>query len=158
MRRFVSALALLLAAPLAFSLSLRDVTAVLDPTVTLASLSAAAAAGAPLPGAGKLVVLTGVVQSVEILTRDAQGFQAEIELVEGEWHGVSSISLYRCIVELAGPAFAARLAARPSPSVAARELILPNERILVLGEVEGTRTYPNGEIVPVVVGSYVRGI
>jgi len=158
MKRLVSGLALLLSAPVVFALSVRDLTAVLDPTVSLASLSAAAAAGQPLPGTGKFVVLTGVVQSLQVLDKSEEGFRAEIELVEGQWHGTNSISLYRCIVEVSGPGFFARIPARPNAAAANPRIILPNQRVLVLGEVEGTRAYPDGSIVPVVVGSYVRGL
>ena len=158
MKRFVYGLALLLSAPFVFSLSVRDLTSVLDPGVTLASLSAAAAAGRPLPGIGKFVVLTGVVQSLQILDKNEDGFRAEIELVEGQWHGSDSISLYRCIVEVSGPAFFARIPARPNPQANDPQIILTNERVLVLGEVEGTRVYPDGSVVPVIVGSYVRGL
>ncbi len=158
MKRLVSGLALLLSAPVVFALSVRDLTAVVDPSVTLASLSSAAAAGQPLPGTGKFVVLTGVVQSVQILDKNEAGFRAEIELVEGQWHGTSSISLYRCVVEVSGPAFFARIPARPNPQDANPQVILPTRRILVLGEVEGTRAYPDGSVVPVVLGSYIRGM
>lgn len=158
MRRLLAATAFIVGAPGLFALSFGDLTSVLDPSVTLSTLSSAAASGGALPGEGRFVVLTGVVQSIQVLDKSKGSFRAEIELVEGRWNGTTSISLFRCIVEIAGPEFFGRVPPQPSPPEGDPRAILTDERILVIGKVVGSRAYPDGSRIPVVDGSYVRAI
>ncbi len=159
MRRSIPALAcvlLLLGSQGLPALSRAELDRLIDFSVTLKSLDAAAEGIAPLP-AGKLVLLSGTVSDVNILDKDEASFKVRIELIAGEWIGLDEVKSYTCYVEFSGPEYFKVFPARP-PRTANRALISLNSRVLVVGRVTTIASTPLGGKHAVVDGVYIRSI
>jgi len=159
MRRPVAVLAcilLLAGAAILPALSRADLDRLIDFSVTLKTLAAAAEQGAPLP-AGKTVLLSGTVSDVAIVNKDPAGFKVRIELITGEWIGLDDVKAYTCYVEFTGAEYARLFPARP-PREVDRRLITLNSRVLLLGRVVGITTTPLGDRRVLVDGAYIRPI
>ena len=157
MRRTAVVLALVLLAPAAALAATRaDFDRVVDFSVTLKSLAAAADGTQPLP-TGKMIVLTGTVSSVTIVNKDPATFQVRIELITGEWFGLDDVKAYSCYVDFTGQEFfrifPARAPAQPTP-----DMVLQNARVLVAGRATSIVTTPLGEKRVVVDGASIRVI
>ncbi len=146
---------LLLLAATAGAQSIQDFTKIVDFKATLETLSKQAAENHSVSTGGRLVVLNGVASSIQNLSNDPKQFYAMIELVDGKWHGLRSISLYRCYVLVQGPQFANQVLLRPSNSPPA-DSVQTNSQLLVVGEVRGVVAAPDGSNVPVVVAYFIR--
>jgi hypothetical protein len=154
--RFAVAAFLLLAAGLLPAATRADFDGVVDFSVSLKTVAAAAAGGPALP-AGKLFVLDGTVSEVAVLDREPESFRARIELLAGEWLGTEDVKSYACIIEFSGPAFARSFPSRP-PQVAAPDMVLLGSRILVVVRPAGVTTTRQGERRMVMEGLYIRAI
>ena len=101
------------------------------------------------------MVLNGVAASIQSLSNDPKQFYALIELVDGKWHGLQSVSLYRCYVLAQGSRFASQVLLGPESNPPA-DAVRTNSQIMVVGEVKGVVAAPDGGTVPVVVAYYIR--
>lgn len=137
--------------------SVGDFTKVVDFNATLESLSKAAQANQPISTGGRLVVLNGIASSIQSLSNNPKQFFAMIELVDGSWNGLQSVSLYRCYVLAQGPQFSSQVLLRPSSNSPANA-ISTNSHLLVVGEVKGIVAAPDGGNVPVVQAYFLRPI
>jgi hypothetical protein len=159
MRRTVPVLAclfLLLGATALPALSHGDFDRVVDFSVTLKSLAAAAEGKAQLP-TGRMVVLSGTVSDVAILDKEQATFKVRIELITGEWIGLEDVKAYSCYVEFSGPEFFKVFPAR-APRAATPGVISGNSRVLVVGRVVDVTTTPQGEKRTRLDGAYIRSI
>jgi hypothetical protein len=128
--------------------------AIVDFSVTLKTLSAAAAGEAVLP-ANRLLLLEGSISEIVVLDDRPQAWKVRVELMAGEWIGVEAVLGYRCWVTFAGPAYAdvfpAEVPDEPSPDY------LPlHTRVLVLARAPAPAVTPLGEKVMAVEGLAVR--
>lgn len=155
--RALSLVALLLVAASLGAQTLQDFNKVVDFGATLETLSKEAAAKKPVSTNGRLVVLNGVASSIESLSNDPKQFYVMIELVDGKWHGLQSISLYRCYVLLRGQRFASQVLLHPSNNPPANA-VQTNSQLLVVGDVKGVVAAPDGEDVPVVEAYFIRPV
>lgn len=151
----IVAAALLLVAGSAGAQSLGQLSKVVDLGATLQSLSETASHHKPLSTGGRLVLLSGVAASISSLSNDPKRFLALIELVRGKWKGLQSVSLYRCYVLVRGPRFASQVLLHPTAHPAA-DAVKANSQLLVVGELRGTISAPDGSEVPVVEAYYLR--
>jgi len=149
--------ALLMVAVSAGAQTLKDFTKIVDFGATLESLSKEATANQPVTTGGKLVVLNGVAESIQNLSNDPKQFYALIELVDGKWQGLQSVSLYRCYVLVQGQQFASQVLLRPQSNAPANA-IGTNTQLLVVGDVKGVVAAPDGSNVPVVEAYFLRPI
>jgi hypothetical protein len=159
MRRTVPVLAclfLVLGAAALPALSHGDFDRVVDFSVTLKSLAAAADGKAPLP-TGRMVVLSGTVSDVSILDKEPATFKVRIELITGEWIGLEDVKAYTCYVEFSGPEFFKVFPAR-APRTVTPGVIVGNSRVLVVGRVVELTTSPLGAKRALVDGAYIRSI
>jgi hypothetical protein len=138
-----------------FGISTADFNNVVNFSVTLDDLSRMANEGSATLPMNRLVILTGDVESIDVLDPARGGFRAEVNLVNGVWHSVDAISLYRCIVTLTGPEFAAQIPSQSGASSSAAT-IQPNHQILVVASITGVRAAPDGAKIPVVRALFVR--
>jgi len=137
----------------ASAITLGQFDGMVDFSATLKSLSTDASETHSVPLTGKLVILTGEIETVDIVGRDKNDFAADLRLIDGQWQALTSISLYRCLVTLRGAHFASLVSARPEPGT-----IQPNTQLLVVGTVTGVQTDTDGVTVPVVDALEVRPI
>lgn len=155
--RAVSIAALLLLAASVGAQTLQNFNKIVDFGATLESLSKEAAAKKPVSTGGRLVVLNGVASSIQSLSKDPKQFYAMIELVNGKWHGLQSVSLYRCYVIVRGQRFSSQVRLHPSNDPPAN-VVQTNSRLIVVGDVRGVVAAPDGTEVPVVEAYYIRPI
>ena len=156
MRRFAVLACVLLLVCSSFlpALSRADLERVLDFSVTLKTVSAAAAGGAVLP-ANRLLLLEGSIGEVVVLDDRPQAWKVRVELVAGEWIGTDEVRGYHCWVTFAGPEYAeifpAEVPDEPPPSYLPR-----HARVLVLARALAPVVTPLGEKVMTVEGLAVR--
>ncbi len=144
------------AGQMAVGLSRADFDRVVDFSITLKDLSAAADGTKSLP-AGKFVVLDGTVSDVNVIDRSEGSFRVRIELITGEWIGTEDVRSYSCYVDFRGPGFFTVFPERPPRAPAAGTVVI-NSRVIVVGRpVEVTKT-PLGEKRVLVQGILVRPI
>ena len=159
MRRSVPLLACMiitLAAVTLPALSRGDFDRVVDFSVTLKTLAAAAEGKAPLPS-GKMLLLSGTVSEVDILNKDEKSFKARIELIAGEWIGLEDVKAYTCYVEFSGPDFFRVFPAR-APRTVTPNVITMNTRVVVVCSPIDIVDTPQGEKRVRAAGVYVRAI
>jgi hypothetical protein len=136
------------------ALSRADFDRVVDFSVTLKTLASAADGKAPLP-VGKMLLLSGTVSDVSILSKDEATFRVRIELIAGEWIGLEDVKAYACYVDFAGPEFFKVFPARP-PRNATPGIVVPDSRVVVIGSAQEVTTSPLGEKRVRVQGAYIR--
>ncbi|MCX7029382.1 MAG: hypothetical protein NTU62_04585 [Spirochaetes bacterium] len=143
-----------LLAPLAPAQTRAAFDKIVDFSVTLKTLSAAAAGEAVLP-ANRLLLLEGTISEIVVLDDRPKTWRVRVELMAGEWIGVDEVRGYRCWVTFAGPGYAdvfpAEVPDAPSPDY------LPlHSRVLVLARALSPAVTPLGEKVMTVEGLAVR--
>jgi hypothetical protein len=138
------------------ALSRADIERVLDFSVTLKTLSAAADGKAPLP-LGKMLLLSGTVSDISILNKDEGGYRVRVELISGEWVGLEDVKSYACYVEFSGSEFSKVFPARP-PRTATPGVVVLDSRVVVIGAAQDITTTPLGEKRVRVQGAFIRVI
>lgn len=147
-------LALGLAGALASAQSRAAFDKIVDFSVTLKTVSAAASGEAVLP-ADRLLLLEGSIAEVVVLDDRPKSWKVRVTLAAGEWIGLDEVRGYRCWVTFAGPeyrqVFPAEAPDEPSPGY------LPlRSRVLVLARAIGPAVTPLGEKIMNVEGLAVR--
>lgn len=144
--------ALLLSSVPLRALSLEDLNAVLDFTVTIKSLNKALEAG-NYDAPRKFFALTG--SYIDLLQADKESGTVIIELATGEWEGLEEVRSYRCLIRFQGPdyptLFPARTPRRPDPA-----LVLKHSRLLVIAFPVGVVELPGGRELWLLDGVYYR--
>jgi hypothetical protein len=153
----VIAVFLLAATSAAFAATRADFDRVVDFSVTLKTLAAAAEGSQPLP-TGRMIVLTGTVSSVTIVNKDQPTFQVRIELITGEWFGTEDVKAYTCFVDFTGAEFFKVFPARAPSQPSGSDVVLQNSRVLVAGRALSIVTTPLGEKRVIVEGASIRVI
>ncbi|MGA2611901.1 MAG: hypothetical protein ABSG38_00425 [Spirochaetia bacterium] len=144
------------AAHTAFGLSRADFERVVDFSITLKDLAAAADGRETLP-AGKLVVINGTVSDVNVINKDEASFRVRIELITGEWIGTEDVKSYSCYVDFTGSEYFRIFPARP-PRTPEPGTISINSRVIIVGRpLEVTKT-PMGDKRILVEGMFVRAV
>jgi hypothetical protein len=155
LRRIVFALILCgLAGPLAGAQTRAAFDRIVDFSVTLKTVSAAAEGKAVLP-ADRLLLLEGSISEVVVLDDRPQSWKVRVELMTGEWIGVDEVHGYRCWVTFTGPSYAAAFPAEP-PDESSPAYLPLHTRVLVLARAVGSVETPLGEKVMVLEGLAVR--
>ncbi|HET6452262.1 MAG TPA: hypothetical protein VFI08_13170 [Spirochaetia bacterium] len=149
---------LLLVGPalVAGALSRSELDRVIDFSVTLKSLAAAAQDGGAVPQ-GRVVLLSGTVSDVNVVNKDPADFRVRLELITGEWIGLEDVKSYTCYVDFAGSEYARLIPARP-PREANRDLVTLNSRVIVIGRVVGVTSTALGGRQALVDGAFIRPI
>lgn len=155
--RMAAVVVLLLLGTCAGAQSLNEFSKIVDFGATLETLNKEASSHKAVSTGGRLVILTGVAASLENLSNNPKQFSAMIELVDGKWHGLQSVSLYRAYVLVQGPRFSSQVLLRPVPNPPPNA-VRANSQILVVGTVRTVIPAPDGGEVPVVEAYLVRPI
>ncbi len=140
----------------AAAISRADFDRVVDFSVTLKDLAAAADGTARLP-TGRLCVLNGTVSDVDISSKDEATFRVRIELITGEWIGTEDVRSYSCYVDFSGPEFFKIFPARPPRSPVPGTVVI-NSRVIVVGRALDITQNPQGEKRVRVEGMFVRPV
>lgn len=142
-RAFSVCLALLLVASFAQAISRADFDGVVDFSVTLKTLAAAADGQATLPP-NKMFILDGTVADVIFIDKEQASFGVRVELLSGEWIGLDDVESYTCYVTFSGSQFFRVFPSR-TPEGSATDVVLLNSRVLVVARAVGTILSPEGE-------------
>ena len=103
----------------------------------------------------RYMILQGSVASTAVLDPNEETYQSLLEIVDGEWVGLESITIYRVYVLLVGPEFAARVPDRP-PRDPGPEVILTNSTVMVVGQFIGVLDEEDGSVSPVIEAIAIR--
>jgi hypothetical protein len=147
---------LLLAAVLAPAITRSEFDRVVDFSVSLKTVAAAASGEAVLPE-GKLFVLDGTVSDVSVLDKEQASFRVRIELISGEWIGTEDVKSYSCWIEFSGPAFFKSFPAR-APQNPTPDMVFLNSRLLVVARPLTMTKSHTGEKMMLMEGIYTRTI
>ena len=153
--RIALALLLLLPAGLPAAPSLSDLDKVVDFSVTLKTLKAAADGEMALPS--RLCILDATVSDINIIDKDKSTFKVRIELLSGEWVGMEDVKSYSCYVDFSGPEFFDAFPAR-APRSPTSGVVLVNARVIVACRAIGFVSSPQGEKRVLLEGLHVRTI
>jgi hypothetical protein len=127
---------------------------IVDFSVTLKTVSAAAAGAAVLP-ADRLLLLEGSISEIVVLDDRPQSWKVRVELMAGEWIGIDEVRGYRCWITFAGPAYAEVFPAE-GPEEPTPGYIPAHSRVLVLARAIAPEVTPLGEKVMLLEGLAVR--
>jgi hypothetical protein len=133
-----------------------DFDRVVDFSVTLKTLAAAADGTEPMP-AGRMLVLSGTVSAVTIVNKEEATFRVRIEIITGEWVGLEDVKSYASFVDYAGQEFFAVFPAR-APAKPGPDIVVQGSRVLVVARAAGVTTTPLGEKRTLLEGAYIRAI
>ena len=150
-----AAVALLIAAGVLHAVDQAEFDEVVAFEHSLKSLALSVQEDGEPPVADRVLVLDGIVASVEVLSSDETEFRARVELVRGEWQGLEAIALYKAYVDVSGPRFRERIATGRTEGTQAN-MIRTDEPALVVGRVTDVIPDEDGTPVPVVEGFYLR--
>ena len=142
-RTALALLACVLVSPLAAAQTKAAFDRIVDFSVTLKTVSAAATGGAALP-ANRLFLLEGSIGEVVVLDDRPGAWKVRVELVAGEWIGTDEVRGYRCWVTFTGAEYAEIFPGEPlkEPSPG----YLPTHaRVLVLARAPAPVVTPLGE-------------
>ena len=158
MRRLIllSLFAAVLAAAPAAQQNFADLSQLLDFDATLEAVNRDGTLLDSLVGEERLVLFTGTIASRKVVNGDEADFIGELELIDGEWHGTESVSVYKSYLRLEGPEYFEAIPQRRSREENPNE-IKTNTRYLVVGAVVGVRETDEGRF-PVLKVSYLREI
>jgi hypothetical protein len=149
-----AALLLAFLAPFTSAISRSDFDRVVDFTITLKTVAAAAAGEAPLPS-NRLFILDGTVSDISFVDKEKASFRVRILLMSGEWIGLEDVKSYACYVTFSGPEFFALFPARP-PRDAPPGIVVLNSHLLVVARPVEVTSSPQGEKLMMLEGFSVR--
>jgi hypothetical protein len=151
----VTALTFLLAATAASGADLADFEEVVAFEQSLKTLSVSVRRGDSSPVDERLLIIDGVVSTIDVRDPEESTFRARIELVSGEWRGLEEVVMYNAYVDVAGPEFFRRIPTRRSRADTP-DAIVSNEPLLVVGRFTGVDLDEEGSPVPVIEAYYAR--
>lgn len=102
----------------------------------------------------KYLILDGSFASYNVIDNKENSYSVEIELINGEWKGVSDVFIYRCIVIFSGKEYAAQFPARRKSTPDPNEIPI-NSGLIIVAKLKETRNF-DGAVVPVLDGYYLR--
>ena len=102
----------------------------------------------------KYFILDGSFAAYNVIDNKESSYTVEIELINGEWKGVSNVIMYRAIVIFSGKQYQARFPERRRSTPDPSEIPI-NSGIIVVAKLKETRKF-EGEVVPVLTGYYIR--
>jgi hypothetical protein len=105
--------------------------------------------------AERFMVLEGTIASTMVLDPNPDSYQALVEIVQGEWIGLTDIEIYRVYVLLIGPDFADRVPER-MPRDPGPEILRNGDSLLVVGAFYGVSDAEDGTRLPVVEAIAIR--
>lgn len=147
-------LALALAGPLASAQTRAAFDRIVDFSVTLKTVSAAAAGETVLPS-DRLLLLDGSITEIVVLDDRPQSWKVRVTLTAGEWIGLDEVRGYHCWVTFAGPAYREVFPAEEPDEPAPGYLPL-RSRVLVLARAVGPAVTPLGEKIMTLEGLAIR--
>lgn len=134
-----------------------EIDKLLDYSVTLEKLSGMSPAQLDkLISDGRYIIIEGTVAAITEIERSDNDLVLDLHVVSGRWMGLDSVEDYKCIVNINGLDWEPRFPRR-TPRNITDELILQNDRILVLGKVS-SYVMEDSELRPVVDATYIRKI
>jgi hypothetical protein len=136
---------LLVLAPGLSAIGRADFDAVVDFSITMRDISAAAEGTARLPS-NRLFLLDGTVSDIVVLDKTPEAYAVRIRLLSGEWIGLEDVKGYSCYVTFRGADYAGLFPSK----------IPNNTRILILVRSVEVASTPTGEKIMALDGLALR--
>jgi len=102
----------------------------------------------------KYFILDGSFSAYNVIDNKESTYTVEIELINGEWKGVSNVVMYRAIVIFKGKNYQAHFPERRRSNPDPAEIPI-NSGLIVVAKLKETRIF-EGEVIPVLDGYYLR--
>ena len=102
----------------------------------------------------KYLILNGSFVGFSVVDNNASTFTVEIELINGEWQGITDVFMYRAIIIFSGREYQAMFPEGRRSSSASSE-VQTNSGLIVVARLKETRVF-EGEVIPVLYGYYLR--
>ena len=100
------------------------------------------------------LIINGSVSSYIVVDSEPETYTVELELIDGEWAGMSDVFLYRCLVEFSGPEYAKKFPERRRASPGPGEVPLNTGIIVVARFLEPVME--GDSLLPLLQGYYLR--
>lgn len=105
----------------------------------------------------KFIVIYGTVSSISFLNRKKDTFKARLELVSGEWIGLSDVKSYRAYVDFEGSAFYSSIPVR-TPRTPNSKAVVKDSRVLIIAKILQPIDIPLSGRYWLLKGVYIRKI
>lgn len=105
----------------------------------------------------KFIVIYGTVSSISFLNRKKDTFKARLELVSGEWIGLSDVKSYRAYVDFEGSAFYSSIPVR-TPRTPNSKAVVKDSRVLIIAKILQPIDIPLSGRYWLLQGVYIRKI
>ncbi len=102
----------------------------------------------------RYLVLDGSFAAYNVIDAKESAYTVEIELINGEWKGVSDVFIYRAIIVFSGKEYQAKFPARRKSTPDPAEIPI-NSGLIVVAKLKEARNF-DGVVVPVLDGYYLR--
>ncbi|MCL2480618.1 MAG: hypothetical protein FWF38_02790 [Spirochaetaceae bacterium] len=102
----------------------------------------------------KYFILDGSFSAYNVIDNKEPTYTVEIELINGEWKGVSNVVMYKAIVIFSGKEYQAKFPERRRSTPDPAEVPI-NSGLIVVAKLKGTKNI-DGEVIPVLDGYYLR--
>jgi len=102
----------------------------------------------------KYFILDSSFSAYNIIDNKESTYTVEIELINGEWKGVSNVVMYKAIVIFKGKNYQAQFPERRRSTPDPAEIPI-NSGLIVVAKLKETRNF-QGEVIPVLDGYYLR--
>lgn len=158
------ALPLLFMVTMVFSLQAQDIPYPITPeefdqfinfNTTLEDLNLAIAENRLEEYLDRVIIFEGTVASAIVYNDDPADYYAELELITGQWEGLTAVEINRAYVILAGAYFAGRVQER-APRVVEPQHIIKNMKITIAGIVHSIAADEMGNPIPLLLAYDVR--
>jgi hypothetical protein len=125
-----------------------------DFTITLKDLDSVAKSGNFEKIKNKYLILDGALTEYSVKENTETSYSVEIELIDGEWVGVTGVFMYRCLVVFRGNDYKAVFPERRRATPAPEEIPI-NSNLIIVAKIKELRTVGN-RVIPVLDGYYLR--
>ncbi|MCL2295381.1 MAG: hypothetical protein FWC36_11065 [Spirochaetes bacterium] len=122
--------------------------------ISMRELTAHVQSGDLGPVRNRYLILNGSFVSFTVIDNTPATYTVEIELIDGEWVGVSDVLIFRAIIVFSGREFQAMFPERRRGAPGPMEIAL-NSGLIVVARLKETREH-RGEVIPVLYGYHLR--
>jgi hypothetical protein len=102
----------------------------------------------------KYIILDGSLTEYTVKENSDTKYLVEIELIDGEWAGVSNVFMYKCLILLKGEEYKKLFPERRRTTPAPGEIPI-NSNLIIVAKIKEIRLVENNPV-PVLDGYYIR--
>lgn len=127
----IFATVLLFIAGFAIALPAPGFDQIIDFDISIKELDKLIKEGQPSKITGKYLILNGSLSGYTVTDKEKNSYTVELELINGEWEGVSDVFIYRCKVIFSGEEYSVKFPAKRRSTLEPGEIALNSGLIVV---------------------------